>query len=262
MRVVIVGDVHGEFVWLLDYLNQVRQTHGVTLAIQVGDFGFYPKAIARAIRIGLRFPFPVHAIDGNHEDHGWLWSTARTTWSRALNVVYHPRGSVWRCGRRWIGFLGGALHVDRPQVGLDERWRPEHPGSANWIRDADCSKALDTFAELPMDLLVTHSCPAGIGIGMQGSPTLAPGVDLFVREEGFDTGPRDDVGEMALTRLWNAGIRPPAWVFGHFHRHHHVRIGRTDFHCVGRSDGHGRLDDMRPVVWDSITGLIEHEPER
>ena len=58
-------------------------------------------------------------IDGNHEDHRWLRRALLTgagrVWKREQNLVYQPRPSVAPLGASMVGFLGGALHVDRPQ---------------------------------------------------------------------------------------------------------------------------------------------------
>ena len=42
-------------------------------------------------------------------------SGAGRVWQRELNLIYQPRPSVARFGASTVGFLGGALHVDRPQ---------------------------------------------------------------------------------------------------------------------------------------------------
>jgi hypothetical protein len=109
---------------------------------------------------------------------------------------------------------------------------------SNWVSGADVDRAVAAYTATPPDLLVTHSCPARIGVGMVGAPSLADDVEHFVRRAGFSSGPSHDCGEGGLTDLWNRLPRRPAlWVFGHFHRVHQRRVGDTIFTCVGCSDG-------------------------
>jgi hypothetical protein len=83
MRVLIVGDVHGQHRKLAETLRQAQADFRIGAAIQVGDFGFYRNLLAQAREELLRFPVPMHAIDGNHEDHAWL--------RRALLTGRRPR---------------------------------------------------------------------------------------------------------------------------------------------------------------------------
>jgi len=47
--------------------------YGIEAAIQVGDFGFFARDFNEFSQEGpRRLPVPLHVIDGNHEDHGWL----------------------------------------------------------------------------------------------------------------------------------------------------------------------------------------------
>jgi predicted phosphodiesterase len=247
MRVLIVGDVHGRHSELWEALRQAQADYRVEVAIQVGDFGFQ-KSLLGASRPGrVRYPVRLHAIDGNHEDHAWLsralLTGAARGWARDLNLVYQPRPSVLRLGASRVGFLGGALHVDRPQK---HNWLSGFP---NYIHRRHREQAVALFNRERPELLVTHSCPAGIGIGLQSAVEMQPGVAEHITAVGFDAGPADDCGEVELSRLWSGlAYRPRAWVFGHFHRAHEATIDGTRF--VGLSD-----DLTSPVrqlaIWDS-----------
>ena len=107
MRVLIVGDVHGEHEKLAEVLRQAQADFRVAAAIQVGDFGFDRERMWRTVEAGLRFPVPLHVIDGNHEDHGWLHRAlltgARKHWQRELNLIYQPRPSTVELGGSRIG---------------------------------------------------------------------------------------------------------------------------------------------------------------
>jgi Icc-related predicted phosphoesterase len=247
VRVLIVGDVHGRLPQLAAALRQAQADFRIEVAIQVGDFGFGRESLQRAREEHLRFPVPVHAIDGNHEDHAWLsravlLGTTRT-WQKELNLIYQPRPSAVRLGSSVVGFLGGALHVDRPQ---------RHnllAGLPNYILRRQRERAAALFNRERCDLMVTHSCPAGIGIGLRSSAEHEHSVGVHVRGAGFDPGPVDDCGEIELARLWEAlSHRPSAWVFGHFHRAHQATVEGTRFVSVDdQIDGPTR----RLTIWDT-----------
>lgn len=246
MRVLIVGDVHGRHRQLAAALQQTQADYRIEAAIQVGDFGFC------ADRLGVtaersRFPIPLHAIDGNHEDHAWLrralLTAAARNWPRDLNLIYQPRPSVARLGTSTIGFLGGALHVDRPQA---HNWLGGFP---NYILQRQREHAVALFNRERPELIVTHSCPARIGIGLRSTVELAPGVAEHVTAAGFDAGPADDCGDSELSRLWGElAYRPRAWVFGHFHRAHEACIDGTRFVAV--SDDRD-APSRQLAIWDT-----------
>ncbi|MEI6085082.1 MAG: metallophosphoesterase [Verrucomicrobiota bacterium] len=243
MRVLIIGDVHGRHRELAEALRQVQTDFGIAAAIQVGDFGFDERHLAQPVR----YPVPVHVIDGNHEDHRWLRHALRhgaaEDWEKQANLIYQPRPSVARLGATTVGFMGGALHVDRPQ---------KHnllSGFPNYILRRHREQATALFNREKPELIVTHSCPAGIGIGVRSSPDLEHGVAEHVVKAGFDPGPPDDCGEAELGHLWrDLRYRPGGWVFGHFHRAHESTVEGTRFVCI--DDNLSTLD--QPIVlWDS-----------
>jgi len=228
MRVLIVGDVHGQHRELAEVLRQVQTDLGIAAAIQVGDFGFDAEHMAQL----PRFPVPVHVIDGNHENHAWLrralLTGAANAWQKEANLIYQPRPSVAWLGKSKIGFMGGALHVDRPQKhNLLSRF-------PNYILRRHREQAMALFNREKPELIVTHSCPAGVGIGIRCSPELEAGVAEHVVKAGFDPGPPGDCGEVELRELWRELIyRPRGWAFGHFHRTHEALVEGTHFVCVG-----------------------------
>jgi predicted phosphodiesterase len=247
MRILIVGDVHGQHQQLAESLRQAQADFRIAAAIQVGDFGFYKNLLVRAREERLRFPVPLHVIDGNHEDHQWLrralLTGASRTWKHELNLIYQPRPSVAQFGSSKVGFLGGALHVDRPQK---HNWLSGFP---NYILRRNREHAAALFNQQRPELIVTHSCPSQIGVGIQAAAEMQSGVAEHIRSAGFDPGPQDDCGEVALRQLWlDLSYPPRAWVFGHFHRAQQTLVGNTRFVCV--SDDLG--SPFRTlVIWDT-----------
>jgi len=252
MRVLVVGDVHGRHRELIAVLRQAQADYRVAAAIQVGDFGFNREAIGRLIADARPFPVPLHVIDGNHEDHRWLRRAVLTGaaggWRGELNLFFQPRSSIVRFGSSKVGFIGGALNADRPQR------HNLFGGFPNYILRRQRQHAITLFNRERPELVVTHSCPAGIGLGLRGSPGLELEVAEHIAAAGFDPGPRDDRGETELSRLW-AGLRyrPRAWVFGHFHRSHQALIEGTRFVCV---DDDLAAPDRLLAIWDTEEKLL------
>jgi predicted phosphodiesterase len=260
MQILIVGDTHGhlDILW---GLADAAARQGIGAIIQVGDLGFYPRVLVAFQRMWRRLPIPVYAIDGNHEDHPWLAQcvtngTAAEVWADRLNLIYQPRGSVAMLGGARVGFLGGALHADRPQEGSELWTLGAEPAACNWTRPSDRLRAAMAWSADRCDLVVTHSCPGGIGIGMTGHPAMRRSVDLYIREAGFATGPDDDIGDGELAILAGdlqaSRCMPPHWVFGHVHRVHEARVGATRFRCVGSGDATGG-DRPGATIYDTET---------
>lgn len=269
MLILLLGDCHGRLDLVHNACLSARETYGVEAAIQVGDFGFYPKILHAFLHEGpRRFPIPLHVIDGNHEDHRWLnlckHSGASDAWA-AANLFFHDRATAQVIGGLRIGFVGGALNADRRQEWagrwlatadgrppLNRRRTPKSPVWANWVRDADVDRAVELFSRETPDLLVTHSCPAGIGVGMEGAVPLIDDVERFITRAGHFSGPFHDCGEGGLSHLWTRlSQRPPLWVFGHFHRIHKRTVSGTQFVCVGSSDGSDGFNGVRSVLLDT-----------
>jgi hypothetical protein len=221
MLVALIGDVHDDLGRLHRQVAAAAAA-GAGAAIQLGDLGFREEVLGPG-RPWPRFPVPVLALCGNHEDHAFLRraraSGLATAWA-AHGLCYQARGSVARLGGRTVVFLGGALHTDRPQV----------REGGNVIGEEDVAATLSACAIHSPDLIATHSCPSGIGVGMRGNPELAYGVAQFVHAAGFDSGPLDDCGEMPLRRVWDGLRRRPAiWAFGHFHVAGRTSVQDTTF---------------------------------
>jgi hypothetical protein len=129
--------------------------------------------------------------------------------------------------------MGGAFNVDRPQ---------HHYGAD--LYNYPSKEDIDYFANNVngmdgVDLMVTHSCPHSIGVGIVGDPFFIPGVNAFIKDNGFTVGPLSDCGDSFLTDLWNQlTVKPKNWIFGHMHQHKHTLVGDTNFYCVGTADNH------------------------
>lgn len=278
MLVLILGDCHGRLDLVHSACAAAQAKYGIEAAIQVGDFGFFPKILHQFFNEGpRRFPVPLHVIDGNHEDHGWLAAchTDGTviTWHQA-GLYLHQRGTVVNIGGLQVGFIGGALHVDRRQewagqweptasasVPLNRRRIPRDPTWANWVTEGDVERTLVAFTEATLDLIVSHSCPASIGIGMEGALPLIEDAERFINRAGHHGGPVHDCGEGGLTALWSRlRRRPPLWIFGHFHRIYDRLVADTRFVCVGSSDGSDGAKTPQPILLDTERRALYLDP--
>lgn len=275
VKLLILGDCHGHYDLVSEACQAAELAHDVDAAIQVGDFGLFPKLLNLLVSGEIApLPIPVHVIDGNHEDHSWLFESRtnghRTAWANA-NLHFHPRGTTMEIGGARVGFIGGALHADRRQewagmwqplsAGSSARRIPADPAWANWVTEGDSERALSAFTADPPHLMVSHSCPGGIGIGMAGALHLVEDADRFITRPGFSSGPFHDCGEGSLTRLWRQlPHKPDQWVFGHFHAVHDRTIDHTRFVCVGSTDDSDGVTGVRPVIYDTRLRTLWMDP--
>jgi len=95
-KILFLGDVHGYWASLLLAMDYGVNSLDVDCIIQVGDFGFYPGHIKSLINFKTKYgfkDFPIHFIDGNHEDHVYLYKSNKKK-LKENNIFYHPRGSI------------------------------------------------------------------------------------------------------------------------------------------------------------------------
>ncbi|HLE12645.1 MAG: hypothetical protein A2504_10145 [Bdellovibrionales bacterium RIFOXYD12_FULL_39_22] len=247
MRILLIGDIHGDIHHLPQRLALMRSQFRVSAAICLGDFGFFPDIFATLSEESFHLPIPLYTIDGNHEDHHWLAQMAASgaieTWRTSYNLIYQPRGSVAQIGNSTVGLLGGALNIDRPQQ-IDN-----FSSVSNTISATQRLSASSAFNHFHPELIVTHSSPAGIGVGMCGELALKQSITNHVVSVGFDPGPDNDCGEIELANLWHSLEQKPAvWAFGHFHKFHETKIEDTTFVCVPMLS----KNSIWPIImWDS-----------
>jgi hypothetical protein len=261
-KILLLGDLHAaQGVHNLDRVQKEAKKAFPDLeyCIQVGDFGFYKQTFegwdkSAAYSPCIELPLKTFAIGGNHEDYEWLNVQDHKLWETKFNLFYKKRGTIEEIDGVTIGFLGGALNVDRRQEGsIDKR-------TTNYPLHVEVEEALEKFNSVPkIDLMITHSCPHSIGIGMVGSPIFFESIEKFCHDKGHSTGPNEDCGEGALRRLWHGmSVKPDNWVYGHFHQTKMKLIGNTYFYCIGSTDCSDMKDYVNPFVYDTKTKQIEY----
>src|SRR5215510_4270168 len=172
VRVLFVGDTHGNDVYWAERVVPAARDHGVDQILQVGDFGWWPWAHG-FLRLVAASEVPVWFLDGNHEHHDYLAASVRR--SRRDHdigdllapvpldgaISYLPRGCRLDLEGVRVAILGGAHSVDRGARLPGHDWFP-----AETISSADLD---DLAAGGIADLFVTHDAPAGYDI-----PGLTP----------------------------------------------------------------------------------------
>src|SRR6266511_1602211 len=96
MRVLLVGDTHGNALGLERAVFPAAREHAADVIFQVGDFGWWPRSPTSAafLDAARRAPVPLWWIDGNHEDH----ASPRSASTRAAHA-----------GNEGLVHLGGSL---------------------------------------------------------------------------------------------------------------------------------------------------------
>ncbi len=244
MQILFIGDVHGDFLQLLDIIDKVSRRKQLAAIFQVGDFGLSKKSLRTMNDVKL--PAPLFFVDGNHEHFRFLRQTSKAkvkTLTDSMNLFYQERGSTVEVAGVRAGFIGGALHVDQLQT-------RRH---GNVITQDELDKALAGFNSLAPEIIISHSCPAGIGIGMLGNPGFAKDVFENIIMAGYSPGPEGDYGEVLLTMLWDKLIaKPKIWIYGHFHHFQITQIMGTLFISLPYLDARKHC-----VLWSPETGIIE-----
>lgn len=271
MRMLILGDLHAKWHDLHSVMKNVDFNLNIKYdaVIQVGDFGFYPSCFEKldthvlhssksfddpARYSPIKFHKPVICIDGNHENHKWLKNADHASWKEKYNIQYQPRGSWLDINGYKIGFLGGALNADRAQEGsIDSE-------TTNYILNKQVKRTIEEWNKVGgMDTVVTHSCPTKIGIKMEGAAALFMAVQKYIVDAGHGENDFYDCGEHPLTLLYHGLVKKPKyWFFGHFHQHKNIKIGETEFMCVGSTDSSDLKKYVNPLVLDTKHDKIDY----
>jgi hypothetical protein len=215
MKILITGDVHGNF----SALNNLINKEVPELIICTGDFGYWPKIpyLESIKNINVKRT-KIFWIEGNHEDHWSLREVQSYVLSYRIpveishNIFYLSRGTVQKLSDgRTIMFMGGALSIDkdRRQLGVD--WFPEET-----ISTGD----LYSLPNEQIDIIVSHTAPVEIADVLKGFHNIY------------------DPSEEALSQLFKM-YHPPLWFFSHFHKYAEGTFEQTQWTCLNQAPHQG-----------------------
>ncbi|GII01361.1 metallophosphoesterase family protein [Planobispora takensis] len=224
-RVLVVGDVHGQFERLARWSEAVRHARGPLDAIlAVGDvepnrdeidaagvhgpakyraLGDFPEVARRKLDLGA----PLYFIGGNHEPWPALDAEGPGWWSGGEAYFLGRAGVAEVAGLR-VAFLSG---IYAPRV-TDVPGAPrETIKDRNYYTRQELEQvAAAARRQGPVDLLLTHDWPSGIA-----DPDLG-----------------EHVGRPELRDLCER-VRPGWYFCGHMHRPNRASIGPSRVVCLG-----------------------------
>ncbi len=223
MRVAIFGDIHGWFEPTqqptIAYFQEVVAALDCDLMLQVGDMCHY-RSLAR----------PVYWIYGNND---WPPAIADIEAGRrdVKNLRHIKTGQVVTVTRGdealRIAGLNGAYD---PLYSETSEPDPSDPAAASFFTRNDVA-AMQALQGQPIDVLLAHGCPAGLGLGRE-----------------------PDHAVPALRHILD--VLQPGYMFcGHAHFFRHVRHGRTDVYVLAQL-----VDEY--YLLDTVTRHLERIPSR
>lgn len=199
MKILVCGDVHGEFSLFNRFLNTERPN----IVLQCGDFGYWPKFFNTTYlnMYGRRQLWQAEIknkntkifwCDGNHEDHESLKN--RKTEELWPGVYYMERGSVLVLpdGRKVL-FIGGAYSIDKEYRTAGYDWFPDETITQRDIEELPDDK---------IDVVISHTAP----------------IEFDVKDPRKEFRTIPDPSRDALSFVYNK-YKPKRWFFGHFHFH-------------------------------------------
>lgn len=216
MQVMILGDLHGNARAAVHSVYTAKDA-GIGTILQVGDFGLWDHELN-----GVKFLDELNSalvasnamlvwVDGNHENFDRLdWYVGNNPRNRfgqvyiRSNILYSPRGCLFKLGARRFMSVGGAVSIDKSWRKLGKSWWKQEQ-----LTDGQLEDILAKHAASPgkIDVLLTHDCPttAPFGTRIKNDP------DSLVHRQRMD-------------RLAKA-VKPELW----FHGHMHTKFDGYDF---------------------------------
>jgi len=214
----IVGDIHGRWPIFNNWMNKKRPK----TIIQIGDFGFYPKAdntkqvklmmSNRTIKkkvlwrnCGMKNNnTDIYWCKGNHEDHESLSIIApyEDKYEVCPNVFYMPFGSTFKLSDgRTVLFCGGAATHNQGAYTVGDDLFPH--------LETISQKEMWDLPDCKIDIVISHTCPDRW-------------IECMTRHQYPDSS--GQALDLVLQKY-----QPQLWYFGHFHQNN--RGFDADYNC-------------------------------
>lgn len=215
MKILLIGDTHGNFPFISEVPLFWSRADQWDHAVVLGDFGYWPhKERGRLFLSNLskhmqRIGKELHFVDGNHENHDDLEALEQTVPRDALGAIevaplikWLPRGTYWNWGGLDFLAVGGAHSIDKRFRTIGESWWAQET-----LTDAQVSAIVQDTR--PVDVMLAHDCTSHF-----------PGLMEF--EEDFE-------GKINRQLLGNiiAARQPELMFHGHMHKFKHYRHNNT-----------------------------------
>lgn len=192
MKIVITGDIHGEF----GYLNILINKKKPDIIIICGDVAYYWMDYI-ATNVIKPQNSKVYWIPGNHEQ----WYKIETLHGRRglkpieieKNIYYCPIGSSLLINNKKILFVGGADSYDKNSRITHVTWFPQET-----LNYSDVEYILNNYNSV--DIIISHTCPEEFILDI---------VDTYVYKVLDPT-------LKALSTILEY-LNPNFWFFGHWH---------------------------------------------
>ena len=219
MKVLIVGDTHGNYQFMKDMLY-TAYAENIDTVIQVGDFGFIwndedyktgnLKAISNiCVDLGIELAF----LPGNHE--GWnaldkLAAPGAPMHEVLPNVLYMGKINRFKWGNATVGIAGGAFSIDKAWRTTGFDWFPQETLT---MTEIGMIEAYDQ-----VDIMLTHDAPTTVPLGLINIP------ESHIHRQQMDR----------IHDHW----QPKLWLHGHYHKymeywHKNTRVYGLD--CDGKT---------------------------
>lgn len=241
MRVMLLGDTHGDVDFMLNHVIPAAQNENVDRIVQLGDFGYFDHF--REVSEELDFlsaelqiaGLKMACIQGNHDNISYLmknYGSNEVDWGfvqfrQAMYFILN--GTRWEWGGKKFIALGGAYSIDkihRLKVEAKTNWPQSQWFPEEEMSDADLDRIL--LNRDPVDVMLTHDAPSAANLG----------VDLKNIQECEPNRHR-------LQRAVRA-LQPKLLVHGHFHHRYETEIRCGDDGAHTRVIGLGANE---PSVW-------------
>lgn len=245
MRILVVGDVHGNVAWVHNVVIPRAQAVGASKIVQVGDFGFVwpglPHYSTRLDKLSGALEeagIDLHFLPGNHEDFDQLelLTDRAEGFSPEGHVRLRPRlfytGKVasWEWSGVRCAAVGGATSIDRQWRVIGESWWPQEA-----LTEAEAARAR---ALAPVEVLFAHDAPTQHPFALKLDPD-------------------SQAHRQRITDVARA-LRPGVWFHGHYHQFAEYSFRHADGHAqVIGLDYDGSTWARNTAVLDLAEGSTE-----